>query len=224
MDERHGGEHRGDRHHADRHRGDEHQGRRFAAQERQEREAAHAFVAELVRARLADAFADANHAAGVTDLRGTVMRAVELAVARRSRTIEAEHLLLALTERSSGAAAAIMLEFGLDASSLSAALDAERAAALTYAGVEPMDGSRLRSSLDPARIGRMPWGASARDAFLGLRRAAVQYGYGRVRDPCVNLLISILGLELGTVPRALVLAGVDKQALRQRAIAAAGGA
>ncbi len=118
--------------------------------------------------------------------RAAVTRAEEEARLSGSRTIEAEHLLLA----TSGAV-------GLDRTAVEAALAAEWRASLDTVGVD-------RAIPPPVRYaGRMRFGASAK---LALERAVTRAD-GRIgmRD----VALGVLSAELGTVPRALKRADVD---------------
>ena len=97
---------------------------------------------------------------------------------------------------------------------MEAALDAERERALEVAGVAPIAEERLRST----RRVRPGWGASFRDA---MRRADFRARRDRGRDERERLavaaaLLGVLRADLGTVPRALAYAGVDRPALIAR--------
>jgi len=146
------------------------------------------------------------------DVRREVLRrAVEEARAAGSRTIEAEHLLLALSDDE------LLAGAGLDHDALLGALDRETERSLAAVGVE------LASfELPPARrTGREPRFAAS--AKVALHRA-VQLAQGR-RDRRIgrgHLLIGILRAERGTVPRALDVAGVDRVELMARAEATLG--
>jgi ATP-dependent Clp protease ATP-binding subunit ClpA len=143
-------------------------------------------------------------------LRIVVTRALDEAAARGSSSVEAEHLLLAMTARST-AAARTLAAVGLDHDGVVSALTQERTAALAVAGVPPVDESRLRAA--PSTV-RPRWGTSMREA---LRRANTRTDRGhrrRLSEP--DLLIGILRADYGTVPRALTLAGVDRSALIER--------
>ncbi|HET8780430.1 MAG TPA: Clp protease N-terminal domain-containing protein, partial [Agromyces sp.] len=127
--------------------------------------------------------------------------------------VEAEHLLLAIAA-SGDAAARALAEAGLDYAAIEAALRHERERALRAAGVEPVSDERLHAT----RNSRPIWGASIRDA---LRRGdfAAHRSRGRAereRLAVGDALIGVLRADLGTVPRALEYAGVDRGALITR--------
>lgn len=141
-------------------------------------------------------------------LRETIIRAVEEARRRGASLVEAEHLLLALSAQTGSDVERALAAAGLDHAGIEAALRAERAASLRAAGVEPVPEERLTST---PRTARPRWGTSARDALV---RAHKEAGRGRDRRTAESdLLAGILAIELGTVPRAIELAGVDRRAL-----------
>ena len=134
------------------------------------------------------------------------------AEARRNgaRFIEAEHMLLALAAAADEEAALLLAEAGLDHERLDAALRDERRQSLAFAGVKPLaEGSlELRDSDRPVFLGT--------SAKAALRRGLHEHHRERRRRGrmgSTDLLIGILQAELGTVPRALALAGVDRDAL-----------
>lgn len=147
-------------------------------------------------------------------LRATVTRAVEEARRRGASLVEAEHLLLALAAARGTSAQRTLAASGLDHAGIEAALRAERDASLRAAGVEPVPEERLTAA---PRIARPRWGASARDALVRAHQIAGR-GHGRDRDRDgrtaeADLLAGILTIELGTVPRAIAIAGIDRAAL-----------
>jgi ATP-dependent Clp protease ATP-binding subunit ClpA len=131
-----------------------------------------------------------------------------------SATIEAEHLLLAMSSQEGTAAQRVLAAAGLDRAAIRAALEREFTESLRAAGVS------LAAPLPPPgrSEGRVLLGASAR---LSLERA-VKLAVRDRRDP-VHLLVGVLGARVGTVPRALAFAGVDREELARRAHLAAGG-
>ncbi|MGN6426030.1 MAG: Clp protease N-terminal domain-containing protein [Leifsonia sp.] len=141
-------------------------------------------------------------------LRELIVRAVAEAQHRNAPLVEAEHLLLALTMADDSPVRAVLADAGLDTAGVDAALSAERAASLRVAGVEPLPASRLVAS---PRVARPRWGASAKDALVRAHKAAA--AQRRQRSAEIDLLAGLFALELGTVPRALTLAGVDRPAL-----------
>jgi D-alanyl-D-alanine carboxypeptidase len=122
--------------------------------------------------------------------------------AEGSATVEAHHLLLAIAEDGSPALAAA----GLDHAAVRAALDREFAHSLAAAGIR-LEGGLPQAS--PGPPGSPQLGATAKAAVeRGLAAAA------RKRD-CrpAHVLLGVLLTPVGTVPRALELAGIDREAL-----------
>ncbi|MFF1878570.1 Clp protease N-terminal domain-containing protein [Leifsonia sp. NPDC058230] len=147
-------------------------------------------------------------------LRSVVIRSITEAQQRSAALVEAEHLLLALSLEKGTSAAAALDAAGLDHAGIEAVLRAERDASLRVAGVEPIPEERLQAA---PRVTRPRWGTSARDVLVRAHRAATATRRGRTAE--TDLLAAILGLDLGTVPRALDLAGVDRAAILAHASA-----
>jgi len=128
-----------------------------------------------------------------------------------AKVIEAEHMLLALTASSDGDAAKLLHEAGLDHERLASALQDERRRTLAFAGMTAPD------KLVPATEAESPlsFGTSAKAAF---KRALIGARHERHRAHLrgTDLLAGILEAELGTVPRALAIAGIDRVALALR--------
>jgi D-alanyl-D-alanine carboxypeptidase len=122
-----------------------------------------------------------------------------------SSTIEAQHLLLAMAAQTETSEARALSSVGLDQRGLRDALDRELERSLGAAGVslEASDLARPKSSPEAAR----QLGASVRYA-LERGMAAV-----RKNPQPAHLLLGILQAEVGTVPRALSLKGVDRSEL-----------
>jgi len=131
-----------------------------------------------------------------------VLAAAEDARADGSTTVEAHHLLLAVARDGSPTLAAA----GLDEAAIRRALDGEFARSLAAAGVR-VDGGLPPATPAPAGSPRL--GATA--------MAAIERGFASVsrkRDVRpAHVLLGILRAEVGTVPRALALAGADRTAL-----------
>jgi ATP-dependent Clp protease ATP-binding subunit ClpA len=146
-------------------------------------------------------------------LRRVVNRAIDEAARLGASTVEAEHLLLAISA-SSDVASGVLADFGLDHAGVESALRSEREHALRAAGIEPVSDERLRAT----RRSRPGWGASVREALLRVGdRAHRDRGRAeRKRLLVADALLGILRADLGTVPRALAYAGVDRQALINR--------
>jgi D-alanyl-D-alanine carboxypeptidase len=144
------------------------------------------------------------------DIRREVIgRAVEEARTAGSATVEAEHLLLALADHEA------LADAGLDRDALLDALDRETERSLAAVGV-----SLSAFDVPPARSrGRDPRFAAS--AKLALHRAVKLAGARRDRRIArEHVLVGLLRAEVGTVPRALETAGVDRAELMGRAEAA----
>ncbi|MEO8329358.1 MAG: Clp protease N-terminal domain-containing protein, partial [Candidatus Nanopelagicales bacterium] len=128
----------------------------------------------------------------------------------RSSVIEAEHLFLAMSAQPDAEVAKLLASVGLTHKSIEDALEKEFAASLQAAGVSVersrLGGPRVESS------GRMRMGASSKAALV--RAATAASGSRQIES--AHLLIGVLGAHLGTVPRALRLAGVDQADLMAR--------
>ena len=129
------------------------------------------------------------------DARRVVLQAVNVeAAALGARTVEAEHLLLALSET-----------IGVEHDTLVDALEAETAASLDAVGVS------LRPP-PPTRRRRQPrMGASAKIALHRALQTALARKDRAIRAEHVAL--GVLAADVGTVPRALAIAGLDREAL-----------
>lgn len=125
------------------------------------------------------------------ELHAIGQRAVAEAVRRGANTVEAEHVLLVLA--ADGAVP------GLTHARLDAALDAERARSLAFAGVADAHPSSTRRESKPG------WGASIRDLLRAAEKPTERTAAALKRQ----LVIGILDAHLGTVPRALAIAGFD---------------
>ena len=132
-----------------------------------------------------------------------------------SATIEAHHLLLAIAGQEGTVAQRMLASVGLDRHAIRVALDREFEHSLQAVGV-----SAAAFELPRAGRGRPPAniGASTKLAF--------ERGFGpgvRKKDlRSAHLLLGILAAEVGTVPRALALAGVDRADLAERVRQATG--
>ncbi|WP_407562521.1 Clp protease N-terminal domain-containing protein [Streptomyces sp. 184] len=142
----------------------------------------------------------------------TYLQAVLLAAQDEARddgsaAMEARHALLAVAAQDGTGPQRVLAAAGLGRAELKAALDREFAHSLGAAGVTPA--FALRATPDPGR--RPQFGASLK---LALDRMA---GAHRKKDLTpFHLLHALLQAEVGTVPRALDLAGVDRAALAAR--------
>jgi ATP-dependent Clp protease ATP-binding subunit ClpA len=130
-----------------------------------------------------------------------------------AKAIEAEHMLLALTTSTDGDAAKLLHEAGVDHQRLASALQEERRRTLAFAGMKAPDlklaeATELESSLSLGTSAK----AAVKRAVIGARHER-----HRVHLRSTDLLAGILAAELGTVPRALAIAGIDRVALASRA-------
>lgn len=143
------------------------------------------------------------------EARTVVRRAETEARADGSRTVDAEHLLLALTSPEAMSSARVLSEAGLGHDELRDALENQFRDALAAAGVE-LEGEgppvREASAAKRLRIGQSGKLALQRALLVTARR-----GDRRI-DAC-HLLIGILSAEHGTVPRALAHAQIDRREL-----------
>jgi D-alanyl-D-alanine carboxypeptidase len=104
----------------------------------------------------------------------------------------------------------VLAAAGLTHESIAAALDREFAASLATAGVAVDIAALGRPSPEPHR--RLRLGASFKSAMQ--RSVTAASGTKQIRP--AHLLLGVLGAPVGTVPRALDLAGVDRSGLIAR--------
>jgi ATP-dependent Clp protease ATP-binding subunit ClpA len=129
-----------------------------------------------------------------------------------AKFVEAEHMLLTLATNEQGDACRLLNESGLTYEQLMAALREERRRTLAFAGIEPSERPTAATELDRP----LTFGTSAKAA---IKRALIASRERRPRRPCIQsteLLLGILQADLGTVPRTLAIAGVDRAALIAR--------
>jgi ATP-dependent Clp protease ATP-binding subunit ClpA len=123
--------------------------------------------------------------------------------AEGSAVIEAHHLLLAIAARDGSP---VLASAGLDYAAIRGALDREFARSLAAAGVRVDGGLPLAT---PLAEGSPQLGATA--------KAALERGFAaapRKRDwRPGHVLLGVLLATVGTVPRALELAGADRDGL-----------
>jgi D-alanyl-D-alanine carboxypeptidase len=143
-----------------------------------------------------------------SDARTVVKAAETQARGMGSPTIEAEHLLLAL--------AAEDRVPGLDRDVLLAALEAQRERSLRAIGITASD-----FDVPPALLTQNPRiAASTKIALERTVKVAVARSDRKIVPG--HILLGVLSADVGTVPRALDAAGVDRLELRNRAAAALG--
>jgi ATP-dependent Clp protease ATP-binding subunit ClpA len=135
-------------------------------------------------------------------LRAIVERAGQEAQVDRSPTIDAQHVLLAIAAQPETGPGQVLTSVGLHHRTLREALDREFEHSLSAAGVSVRTLDLPRTSSAPAPANNL--GSSVRQAL--------ERGVAGVRkDPRpMHLLLGILRAEIGTVPRALALAGIDR--------------
>jgi ATP-dependent Clp protease ATP-binding subunit ClpA len=131
-----------------------------------------------------------------------------------AKFIEAEHMLLALASDPESDAAKLLSEFGLDRERLNSALGDERRRTLAFAGMKGPDLKLVQvTELESSPSLGTSAKAAVRRALIGSHRDHRR----RQRLRSTDLLAGILEAELGTVPRALAIAGIDRDALIARA-------
>ena len=138
------------------------------------------------------------------DARAVVANAAGIARELGSPRVEAEHLLLA-TARDDCPASRAMAAQGLDYEELLGALEREAERSLAAVGVGAEAGP-----FSPW-IGEPRFATSAKLALERALRAAVARHDRRIA--CAHVALGVLRAEVGTVPRALQIAGVDRAEL-----------
>lgn len=141
-------------------------------------------------------------------LHAVLMRAEHEAREEGSKTIEAEHVLLAIAGEGEHTTRQVLASAGLDVQAVRAALTREFEHSLNTVGVS----SSTYTLPKPSKSYRSPkMGASAKlvmeRAFTTTRKKDLRPGH---------VLLAVLRAEVGTVPRALALAGVDQAGLVTR--------
>lgn len=144
---------------------------------------------------------------GVQQMRGIVLGAIEAAQVRGSAMVGPEHLLLAIASEPDSPAAAVLSEFGLDRERLEEALDDETARSLAVVGIQELSPDLLTATM---RMTRPGWSSATREVF---RRASFPGGRGRRRPTELDALYGVVTASVGTVPRVLEYAGIDRDAL-----------
>lgn len=140
--------------------------------------------------------------------------AVREARADGSAAVEAHHMLLAIADVPDATTVEILSSVGLDRAAIRSALDREFEHSLGAVGVSPAGFGLPRPTATSVRSLQM--GASA--------KLAVERGIGTSTPKAAlrpaHVLLGVLLAEVGTVPRALELAGIDRTALVERVRAA----
>ncbi|WP_433235935.1 Clp protease N-terminal domain-containing protein [Streptosporangium sp. CA-135522] len=127
-----------------------------------------------------------------------------------SATIEAHHLLLAIAAERETTTHQALASAGLDHRAIRDALDREFEHSLNAAGVSRAAFDLPRPSSAPELPSQL--GASAK---LALERGFASIARKKDLRPA-HLLLGILQAQVGTVPRALALAGIDQADLQAR--------
>jgi ATP-dependent Clp protease ATP-binding subunit ClpA len=142
-------------------------------------------------------------------LHAVLVRAEHEAREDGSRTIEAQHMFLAVAAEPEPVVSELLASAGLDRAAVQAAVEQEFVHSLSVVGVSS-------STYDLPKPSRMPThpglGTSAK---LALERGLGAALRKKELRPA-HVLLGILSAQAGPVPRALDLAGVDREALRDR--------
>jgi ATP-dependent Clp protease ATP-binding subunit ClpA len=123
-----------------------------------------------------------------------------------SSTVEAQHLLLAIADSDEPSTRRVLASVGLDRAAIRAALDREFDQSLGAAGV----------SLGDSGVPRPSQAHEGSPQLSSSFRLAMERGIGSARTSApqpLHLLLGIVQAPVGTVPRALALAGVDREDL-----------
>ncbi|TCC20366.1 Clp protease N-terminal domain-containing protein [Kribbella speibonae] len=148
------------------------------------------------------------------DVRAILVRAAR-AEARRdgSRTVEAEHVLLAIAALEDSAAARLLADAGLTESAIRTALNREWEQSLAVAGIAVRMGLLPEATPDRARDPQI--GESTKLMLRRAMDAPPKLGGGRFGP--MRILVGLLDTDRGRVARTLQAAGVDRAALRTKA-------
>ena len=128
----------------------------------------------------------------------------------RSATIEAQHLLLAIAAGQEATTHQVLTSAGLDPRAIRDALNREFERSLSAAGVSLAAFDFPPPSSAAERTPQL--GTSAK---LALERSFTSGARRKDLQPA-HLLLGILQAQIGTVPRALALAGTDRADLAAR--------
>lgn len=144
-----------------------------------------------------------------TYLHAIIVRAQHEAQDDGSTAVEAHHLLLAIAAEPEPTTRRVLESVGLDRDAIRGALDQEFEHSLSVVGVS-------RTTYELPRPSRRPthptMGTSAK---LALERGFASISRKKDLRPAY-LLLGILSAQVGTVPRALALAGIDRHDLAAR--------
>jgi ATP-dependent Clp protease ATP-binding subunit ClpA len=126
-----------------------------------------------------------------------------------SSTVGAQHVLLAIAGSDEPSTRRVLTSFGLDRTAIRAALDREFEQSLGAAGV----------SLGASGVPRPSQAHDDSPPLSSSFRLAMERGVGSAGTSApqpLHLLLGIVQAPVGTVPRALALAGVDRKDLLKR--------
>ena len=143
------------------------------------------------------------------DARGVAERAHEEARLAGARTVEAEHLLLALAADERTATGRLLAGQGLDRDGVLELLERETERSLAAVGVSLGGAGLPPRSAVPGPSPR--WGASAKRALEEALVVARDRGERHIAGG--HILLALLLARRGTVPRALDVGGADVRAL-----------
>jgi ATP-dependent Clp protease ATP-binding subunit ClpA len=130
--------------------------------------------------------------------RATVKRATRIAAEDGTPTVEAEHLLLALTRQANDRTARALHALGVTEGTVRAALAHEYRDALQAVGVTTA--VRPRPPSRPARS-TPRWGQSAKLALVRTLQVALDRGHKSLDDH--DILLALTRAEAGVIPRVL---------------------
>ncbi|HZX01671.1 Clp protease N-terminal domain-containing protein [Kribbella sp.] len=148
-----------------------------------------------------------------TDIRSTLVRSARHEARRDgSRTVEAEHLLLAIALLEDNAATRMLTAAGLTEDVIRSALNREWEQSLAVAGIAVRIDSLPQAT--PDRDRQPQFGESGK---LVLRRAMEAPPKLGSRIGPMRILVGLLDTERGRVARTLEAAGVNRVALRTQA-------
>ena len=138
-----------------------------------------------------------------------IVRAQHEACEDGSATVEAQHLLLAIAGAAEPSTRPVLESVRLDQDAVRGALEREFEQSLSVAGVSNAAYDLPR----PSRLAIRP--ALGTSAKLALERGFARVSRKKDLRPA-HVLLGILAAQVGTVPRALALAGIDREDLAAR--------
>ena len=141
----------------------------------------------------------------VEDARAAVMRAHDEAHALGADSVRAEHFLLALAAPEFAVASKTLHAAGLHRDGVLDALQLEQARSLALVGITDAPSPLPATASDRKRLA---FASSAKIALERALRAAVARGDHRITSG--HVLLGVLHADVGTVPRALEAAGIDR--------------